>query len=320
MITIQLMGGLGNQLFQIFATIAYALKHSHRFIFPYSDRLVIGKVRPTYWNNFLSNMTVFTTKNVAWKYANAGLNALPIIREPGFHYTEIQTIPSNVAISLNGYYQSYKYFQDYQDKIYAMLLLTNQQIATQVKYANYFTDKKTISMHFRLGDYKEKQHFHPIMPKEYYHKALLHILSTKYSQSTDLPIRVLYFCEKEDNAYVSSVIEYIQNTMEGGVINMREPLSEERAQGVEVYPKMGYHRRIIEFMKVEDDMEDWQQLLLMSCCNDNIIANSTFSWWGAYFNQNADKCVCYPSNWFGPSMGAMHMDDLFPPTWEKIEL
>ena len=288
------MGGLGNQLFQIFATIAYALKHSHRFIFPYSDRLVIGKVRPTYWNNFLSNLTVFTTKNVVWKYANAGLNALPIIAEQGFQYTEIPAVPSSQPISLRGYFQSYKYFHEYQDKIYALILLTNQKIATQVKYANYFDNNaQTVSMHFRLGDYKEKQHFHPIMPKEYYHKALLHILSTKYSQSTDLPIRVLYFCEKEDNNYVLSVIEYIKSTL--SVTN-------------------------IEFVKVEDDMEDWQQLLLMSCCNHNIIANSTFSWWGAYFNENPNKCVCYPSNWFGPSMGSMHMDDLFPPTWEKIEL
>jgi len=293
MISIQLMGGLGNQLFQIFTTIAYAMKHSHRFIFPYSERLVIGLPRPTYWNNFLSNLTVFTTKNVAWKYANAGLNALPIIGESGFHYTEIPEVPSSQPISLKGYFQSYKYFQEYQDKIYALILLTNQQIATQVKYAKYFENVQTVSMHFRLGDYKEKQHFHPIMPKEYYHKALLHIVSAKYSQSTDLTIRVLYFCEKEDNSYVSSVIEYIKST-----------LSDTN----------------IEFVKVEDDMEDWQQLLLMSCCNHNIIANSTFSWWGAYFNENADKCVCYPNRWFGPSMGSVNTDDLFPPMWEKIEM
>ena len=300
MISIQLMGGLGNQLFQIFATIAYAMKHSHRFIFPYSEMLVIGLHRPTYWNNFLSNLTVFTTKNVAWKYVNAGLNALPMIGEQGFHYTEIPAIPSSQPISLKGYFQSYKYFHEYQDKIYALILLTNQQIATQVKYSKYFDDNTpTVSMHFRLGDYKEKQHFHPIMPKEYYLKALTNILTTKYNeQSNDqdnTTIRVLYFCEKDDNTYVSSVIEYIKSTMKVGSLN-------------------------IEFVKVEDDMEDWQQLLLMSCCNHNIIANSTFSWWGAYFNENADKCVCYPSIWFGPSMGAVHMDDLFPPTWEKIEL
>ena len=367
MISIQLMGGLGNQLFQIFATIAYSIQHSHRFIFPYSEMLVIGVPRPTYWNNFLSNMTVFTTKNVAWKYANASLNALPIMSEDGFHYTEIPAIPSSQPISLKGYYQSYKYFQNYQDKIYAMLLLTNQQNATRVKYANYLARTpevgttesvqdlsgdglsskdiegvQTISMHFRLGDYKEKQHFHPIMPKEYYQKALLRILTTKYKDKSNdsenllykddvssqensrthilvpnsdvlLNIRVLYFCEKEDNNYVSNVIEYIKNTVEVEGLNMREHNSDGS-------PEMGYRRSIIEFIKVEDNMEDWQQLLLMSCCTHNIIANSTFSWWGAYFNENVDKCVCYPSRWFGPSMGSVHTDDLFPPSWDKIEL
>ena len=301
MISIQLMGGLGNQLFQIFATIAYAIKHSHRFIFPYSEMLVVGFPRPTYWNTVLSNLTPFTTKNVAWKYTNSDLNAIPVIREPGFHYTEIPAMPSNVSISLNGYYQSYKYFQEYQDKIYALILLTNQQNATWVKYANYLENSQTVSIHFRLGDYKEKQHFHPIMPKEYYLKSILHILETKYkvssNESENRGIRVLYFCEKEDNIYVSSVIEYIRTSLarESGTFD-------------------------VEFVKVKDDMEDWQQLLVMSCCNHNIIANSTFSWWGAYFNQNADKCVCYPSRWFGTSMGSMHMDDLFPHTWTKIEL
>lgn len=37
--------------------------------------------------------------------------------------------------------------------------------------------------------------------------------------------------------------------------------------------------------------------------NHNVIANSRFSWWGAYFNQTTNKIVTYPSTWFGPSLG-----------------
>jgi len=290
MITIQLMGGLGNQLFQIFATIAYAFEHGHPFVFPYSDRLLVGKVRQTYWHNFLSNLTIFTTKNPVCKYSNDHLKTIPTIKESGFHYTKIPPVSANNSFSLHGYYQSYKYFEEYQDKIYALILLSNQQKSVKTKYASYLDGVPTISMHFRLGDYKEKQHYHPIMPAAYYESALAYILNMKYDLET--PTRVLYFCEAEDNYIVNGIISYI-----------RERFIQ--------YSKL-------QFVKVEDGMEDWQQLLLMSCCSDNIIANSSFSWWGAYLNQSSTKYVCYPHKWFGPAMGSVNLDDLFPPTWQKI--
>ena len=56
-------------------------------------------------------------------------------------------------------------------------------------------------------------------------------------------------------------------------------------------------------------------MLLMSCCEHHIIANSSFSWWGAYLNMNPDKIVCY-LKWFNSE--SHNTDDLFPEEWIKI--
>jgi hypothetical protein len=77
--------------------------------------------------------------------------------------------------------------------------------------------------------------------------------------------------------------------------------------------------RDIQFHFVRDTIADWQQMLLMSVCDHNIIANSTFSWWGAYLNANQTKIVCYPSLWFG--YGVSHdTRDMFPETWKKVDV
>ena len=73
----------------------------------------------------------------------------------------------------------------------------------------------------------------------------------------------------------------------------------------------------VEFIKVDDTIDDWQQMLIMSCCRDNIIANISYSWWGSFFNKNENKIVCYPCQWFGPNLNHDTID-LYPSTWKKI--
>ena len=57
----------------------------------------------------------------------------------------------------------------------------------------------------------------------------------------------------------------------------------------------------------------------MSLCSHNIIDNISFSWWGAYFNGNKDKIVCYPSVWFGPKLANKDTSDLCPDSWRLPE-
>jgi hypothetical protein len=289
MITIHLMGGLGNQLFQIFAVLAYSLEHGHPFLFPYSERLTSGVERPTYWDTLFQHIKTYTTITQTHGFTNQMLAALPQWREPGFNYTKIPHILIQQNFSLYGYFQSPKYFETYKTPILQLLKFPEIQQTIREQFAHDVDPSThTISMHFRLGDYKYKQQYHPVMPPDYYQRALNHLLSKLSTPH----IRVLYFCEAEDNIYVTGVIESLRKSVD----------------------------KSVDWVKADDTLSDWQQLMLMTCCDSHIIANSSFSWWGAYLCNSIHSRVCYPSTWFGPAIRSTHVvDDLFPETWTKIE-
>ena len=56
---------------------------------------------------------------------------------------------------------------------------------------------------------------------------------------------------------------------------------------------------------------------MMSLCKNNIIANSSFSWWGAWLNEREDKKVIAPIKWFGPKINH-GLQDLIPENWIKV--
>jgi hypothetical protein len=67
------------------------------------------------------------------------------------------------------------------------------------------------------------------------------------------------------------------------------------------------------FIENESNIID---LIFMSICSNNIIGNSTFSWWSAYLNKAPNKVVIAPNtNWFGGQLSSLDRSDLFPESW-----
>ena len=299
MITSYLIGGLGNQLFQIFTTISYAIKHRQQFKFLKTEYLGGCTLRYTYWDTFLNSLNIFLINNFD--------NEMLVFQEKCFNYEEISpyfTEQANLqskTLMLHGYFQSYKYFQEYYKQICSLINLEKQKQNLLIKLErNKLEFKNTISMHFRIGDYKNLQNYHCLTPYIYYENSLLklqeilNISTQSLIEKQDIKLSVIYFYELTD---YDDVIKIINALM------IRFP-------NIEFIPVHSFNVKLL----------DYEEMLFMSLLNHNIIANSSFSWWGAYFNDWSNKIVCYPSKWFGPALAHHNLNDLHPPEWIKINI
>ena len=278
MITIHLMGGLGNQLFQIFHLINYCLENKIPFYFEHQKQLRYD--RPFYWNNFLKSLQPFVRDAVP---------NLPLYRESDFHYVPVKSYESiKNPFKFYGYYQSCKYFNKHEEQIFRLIKLKEQQKMIYDKYKDTYDIENCISLHFRLGDYKNVgPNYHPIVTEEYYEKAINEIIQRTCNEEQN----ILYFFERNDSSIIKNKIKYLES-------------------------KFTQTR----FIPIDTKIMDYEQLLLMSLCTHNIIANSTFSWWGGYFNRNPSKIVVHPSldSWFGPNLKKKKTHDLCPESWIEV--
>jgi hypothetical protein len=165
------------------------------------------------------------------------------------------------------------------------LVKLNFNIEQESIRSKYLTMNDTISLHFRIGDYTNLQLHHNILKDDYYIRASREIIRRTKKSNWN----IIYFCEEKDNLPVKQRLYKIKKS----------------------FPELEFH-------KADDTMEDWEQLLLMSCSNHNIIANSAFSWWASYLNTNTDKIVIYPKKWFGAANYDKSTKDMFPPSWISV--
>lgn len=243
MVTCNLQGGLGNQMFQISATIALALRNGTDYKIP---RTFNDPKRKIMFHHFppASHHEILSTYN-----------------EPHFHY---QAIPYQEGLCLNGFFQSEKYFNDYRSEVINAFNIPKK------------TKEGVVSIHIRRTDYLGIQDYHPVMTMEYIGTALAHFVGRGLS-------RFMVFSD-DMNWCVSNL----------NVMN---------------FPMCQF-----EYSIGRTEIED---LSHMAACDHNIIANSSFSWWGAWMNQNPHKIVIAPQTWFG-SAASHDTKDLLPEAWIKI--
>jgi hypothetical protein len=268
-------GGLGNQIFKIFAVISYYIDNCQNYILYVND----NGYRKYYWDSLFSNIghKVSNDPPIDEKYT-----------APYFHYKEIPIFNNDTL--LDGYFQSHKYFEHNINKIRRILGIDEKINNVLIKYPEY-TINKTISVHYRMGDYLNLSIYHPVKKPEYYIDAF----KTLIDKGVDIyDYDILYFCEENDNKRVDDYNTQINNAL-------KESTGKD-----------------LRYKKVSDDIQDWEQLLIMTSAKHYIIGNSTFSWLGAYLSSSNNPIICYPSNWFGPYYDGTITDDLFPDSWIKI--
>lgn len=252
-ITYDYRGGLGNQLFGIYASLSYAIKYGKQPIFKYSIQSPSITPRNTYWDTIFKELSTYneTETTIEWTRINDYQ-----------HPDIIRNLPDK-NIMLDGYFQHYIYFMDVLPIINKQLNISQYRETVKKQYSNYISDSwYTIGIHFRLGDYKHLQQHHPLLPNSYYINALRHVIS-----SINLPIKLklLVFCEKEDMLDVTSRMNSISNEVETSV----------------------------DYTIVTDLKTDIEECFLISLCDSIIVANSTFSWWSGIFSGHSNVTIPY---------------------------
>ena len=185
-------------------------------------------------------------------------------REPSFLYNKIPYYPNMI---LNGYFQSEKYFRHRREEILELFLDYKQKINNSLQLKMDLLPGKKISLHIRRGDYLKLQHTHNILPIKYYENAIK-MMKERLGKDYKDYIYLIFsddieWCRKQKILKDLPDVHFVEDS---------DPLSK---GPVEVF-----------------------QLYLMSMCEHNIIANSSFSWWGSWLNTNGQKIVIAPSKWF----------------------
>ncbi|MBI3632780.1 MAG: alpha-1,2-fucosyltransferase [Candidatus Vogelbacteria bacterium] len=269
MIIAQLIGGLGNQMFQ-YAMARHLAKINNTTL----------KIDLTPFEDYkLHKYSLHHLGIVADIASKEDLEKVTFIKEKHFHYdVSYKEIGNNVL--LKGYWQTEKYFNEIPDIIRHEFAVKTPLGNKNLEVANLIKASNSVCLHIRRCDYVPNTYGDQIFDSltlDYYFKAIELLAHEKQD--------LKFFIFSDDPGWVKDNV------------------------------KLDHSVVYVDHNTAESNYED---LRLMSLCNHNIIANSSFSWWGAWLNKNRDKKVYAPKNWFNSNVRNLDPKDIIPESWYKI--
>lgn len=292
MIISHIIGGLGNQMFQYAAgrALAEQLKLPLLLdVFDFKNYTLHQGFELSHV--FMENQGLATKKNLkqmlGWQSFSiikkmvlrpnfSFLRNKRLILEPYFQYwTGLSKISQSAY--LVGYWQSEKYFKSIESTIRTDFVFKQPMSANNQKIADDIRQNNAVSLHIRRGDYVQNA----------ITNATHGVCSLDYYQQA---IKYITVRVTQPKFFIfSDDIEWVKNNL-----SVAHPC---------------------EYITNNQGAESYNDMRLMSLCQHNIIANSSFSWWGAWLNQNHEKIVIAPKRWFYHSADTQ---DLIPSQWVVI--
>jgi hypothetical protein len=300
-ITVSLIGGLGNQMFQYAAGKALAERHGVGLALDISgfrnyalrsfllDRLSVPEaILPRASESSAEKTPVSFVRSLWMQRIDRVLGrvGLPKIaaspnqyREPHFHYDSAFEALGPTT-SLFGYFQSERYFSSVAEILRDCFSPREPFGAAAAEVlCRIERSRLPVSVHVRRGDYLKPgtAEVHGILGEPYYREAMSR-LEAAIGQDAEL------FVFSDDAVAAEQLLNFV-------------PMS--------------------RLVHVRGDAErPWEDMALMARCQHHVIANSSFSWWGAWLNRWPDKIVVAPCAWFAPAeLKKLDTADLYPPGW-----
>ena len=269
-------GRLGNQMFQYAALRGIADKRGYEWKIPPEDY------------QHTANYGLFETFEMSnVKEENIGfVNGQSVQENDHCFISEFFTeCPDD--ISLDGFFQTEKYFNHISDQIRQDYTFKKGYLEPCKQYIDSL-DKPPIFLHVRQADNIGREQFHPILPISYFEECL-----------QEFPEDTPCFVFTDDLTWCKSQDYFKQDRF----------LFNENVQRYSYVSMDGLG-------KMQNTLLPQVDLCLMSLCSGAIIANSSFSWWGAWLQNNRGKVIAPdPKKWFGSAMTHLDTSDIVPDRW-----